>query len=105
MEIKMKKVYAAAVVGALILATSGCASQKEWGASGGSKADGIVKLSYQANAFEVPKVSAEQGLDLATKRCISWGYKKAEAFDFQNKQCIDTQCNSYTITKEYQCLN
>ncbi|WP_192021995.1 YecR family lipoprotein [Shewanella sp. WPAGA9] len=96
---------AAYVVLAVSLALTGCATQKNWGASGGSKADGTVKLSYQASAFEVPQLNEAQGLDVAIKRCISWGYKSAETFDFEHKKCIDTQCNSYTVTKEYQCLN
>ena len=99
------KIFNAVIVGALILTATGCATQKQWGASGGSKGDGIVKLSYQASALEIPNVNEQQGLDLAKSRCISWGYKSAESFDFQNKQCIDSQCNSYTVTKEYQCLN
>lgn len=93
---------------ALLLVTSGCAVQKDWQATGGSKSDGIVKLSYQYGGFEMPKVSEEQGLDIAKKRCAAWGYTNAEAFGGVTSQCNSMSasgCVSYFVTKEYQCTN
>jgi hypothetical protein len=103
MENKMNKALCV-LVSALIL-TTGCAAQKQWGSSGGSKADGTVKLSYQVDLFEIATVSDQQGLEMAEKRCTLWGYRGAEGFDFENKQCVNSDCTSYTVTKEYQCLN
>jgi len=99
---KAKLILAVAVVVAL----SGCASKKNWGASGGSKADGTVKLAYTYGMFEVPEVDDSQAITIATKRCKSWGYEKAIAFDFVNKECqqmTQSGCSRTLVTKEFQC--
>lgn len=91
---------------AVAVALSGCASQKNWGASGGSKADGTVKLAYTHGMFERPEVSDSQAITIATKRCKSWGYKKAIAFDFVNEKCqqmTQSGCARTIVTKEFQC--
>ena len=101
----MKKIIS---VGVLLLITSGCAVQKDWQATGGSKSDGVVKLQYQYGGFELPKVSEEQALELAKKRCSAWGYTDAEAFGGVISQCNSMSasgCVSYLVTKEYQCTN
>ncbi len=46
-------------VSALLL--SGCAVQKQLVPTGGSKADGTVKMSYSFGMFESPKVNVQQG--------------------------------------------
>jgi hypothetical protein len=87
---------------------SGCASQKNWGASGGSKSDGIVKLAYTYGQFEVPEVNNKQALEIARKRCEAWGYYNVEGFDFENSTCQQSNaygCIKTLVTKEYQCLN
>jgi hypothetical protein len=101
----MKKLIMAAVVTSVLL--SGCAVNKNWGARGGSKADGIVKLAYSVGLFEQVKLTVGQGLQVAQKRCEAWGYTGAEPFDFLDRQCVSTSngsCNMWTITQEYQCL-
>jgi hypothetical protein len=95
----------AATIAAMTL--SGCAVQKQYGASGGSKADGTIKMSYTYSLFEAPTVNENEALASATKRCKVWGYSSAEAFDFTNKKCQQTDsngsCNSWIVTKEFQC--
>lgn len=44
------------------LMLTGCATQKELVATGGSKADGTVEQSYSYRDFEVPHINEEQGL-------------------------------------------
>lgn len=89
--------------------STGCAVQKHYGASGGSKSDGTVKMSYTYGAFEVPKVNESQALELAVKRCKAWGYDAAESFDFVESKCQqwsrDIGCVSRIVTKEFQCLS
>jgi len=92
----------------VLVAISGCATQKDWSAAGGSKSDGTVRLSYQMGLFESPKVSEQQAISLATKRCSVWGYSSAEAFGAEVKSCnnqASNGCNSWLITKEYQCID
>jgi hypothetical protein len=57
--------------------------------------------------FEQPQVNEQQGVELASQRCKSWGYEGAEAFGGVTRQCQQTDsmggCNHWLVTKEYQC--
>ena len=91
---------------AVVLGLNGCATTKEWAATGGSRSDGVVKLSYEYGLFEAPRVNAEQGLQLARSRCSAWGYSGAEAFGGTTRVCNDSDysgCNQWLVTAEYQC--
>lgn len=92
----------------MVLTLSSCATHKDWSATGGSKSDGTIKLSYQVGLFETAEVSEQQAVTLATKRCSAWGYTSAEAFGGVTKVCnsqSSSGCNSWIVTKEYQCLD
>lgn len=86
----------------------GCAVTKEYAATGGSRSDGIVKLSYEVRQFEMPNVNEQQGLNIARVKCKGWGYNDAESFGGITRTCNDfsltQQCRQWLITKEYQCL-
>ena len=102
----MKKTLTKAVLICLIINLSGCAVQKELVPTGGSRADGIVKLSYEYGLFEAPQLNAQQGVNAAKQRCSSWGYKNAEAFGGSTKSCIiptNKGCNRWLVSIEYQC--
>jgi hypothetical protein len=71
---------------ALLLAT-GCATVKTLEATGGSRSDGTVELSYEYGGFETPQVQWQQGLFTARERCAAWGYSDAEAFGGQKETC------------------
>ena len=89
-----------------IILIQGCAVNKELVPTGGSRADGIVKLSYEFGLFEAPKLDPQQGLNAAKQRCTSWGYKNAEMFGGSTKSCINTTnngCNRWLVSVEYQC--
>jgi hypothetical protein len=49
----------------IIIFIQGCAVQKELVPTGGSRADGTVKLSYEFGLFEVQKLDAQQGMKAA----------------------------------------
>jgi YecR-like lipoprotein/Prokaryotic membrane lipoprotein lipid attachment site len=94
---------------ALLIVTglAGCATQKEWVATGGSRADGTVRLSFEVAQFEAPQTNEQQGLTVARARCVAWGYQDAEAFGGVQRTCNERNsygCTSWLITKEYQCL-
>ncbi|MFC6350519.1 hypothetical protein H7691_12565 [Stenotrophomonas sp. CW117] len=101
----MKRIWLAAC---LVAIASGCATTKEWSATGGSRSDGVVRLSYTQGEFESVTVNEAQGIDLATRRCATWGYTGAEAFGGVTRQCNQpggfAGCALWTVTKEYQCL-
>ncbi len=85
----------------------GCATTKNYSATGGSRSDGTIKLSYEHGMFERPEVNEQEGIEMAKKRCASWGYKNAEAFGGINRVCnapSSSGCVQYLVTKEYQCL-
>ena len=84
---------------------AGCAVPVQYVATGGSKADGTVELSYDAGAFMSPVTDEQQGANLAAQRCNSWGYGHAEAFGGTVRECYDNACNSFRISKQYQCVD
>lgn len=96
-----------------ILTVTGCAKQvpKTWTATGGSRSDATVTLSYQyVPISEIPVIDDAAGLQTAIKRCQSWGYKDAEPFGgevsssqpYRDPMWGDT--SMVTISKTYQCL-
>lgn len=90
-----------------ILGLAGCATPIDWAATGGSRADGTVKLSYEHSDFQTPQLSESQAVSLASRRCQTWGYTGAEAFGGVTRQCAQGggfgACARWMVTKEYQC--
>jgi len=87
---------------------SGCASQKQLVATGGSKADGTVDMSFDYGMFEAPKVDPAQGMASAKQTCAAWGYTGAQPFGGGTSQCINATtsgCNRWRVTYTYQCTN
>lgn len=97
----------AAFVLAMTLALTGCAVQKDWSATGGSRSDGVVRLSYEVAEMEKAIVDEKQAVAIATRRCSAWGYTGAEAFGGATSQCVQagqlSSCGNKRVTKEYQC--
>jgi len=86
---------------------SGCAVNKEWVATGGSRADGTVKLAYEYGQFQTPNTSRDQAIRTAQLRCTAWGYTGAEAFGEVIRTCTQSGglgCQTYRMTAEFQCL-
>jgi len=104
-QIMQKTVYL--LLGMIIISLSACATPKQFSATGGSKADGIVKLSYEYGLFEDPQVDIAQGVAIAKKRCEAWGYAQAEAFGGSTKKCTSyssSGCNYWLVTTAFQCI-
>jgi len=98
----MKKV--ALALGALLL-VSACATVKTWQATGGSRSDGTVRLSYEVGMFEAPQL-ADDGTTIAVERCKVWGYTGATAFGGVTSLCTqpgESGCLLTLVTKEFQC--
>lgn len=91
-----------------IAAFTGCAVTKTPQPTGGSKADGIVELSYEHGSMQSVTLNKEEALVKARERCQSWGYEDAEAFGGQKRQCQSGNaygCNRWFVTLTYQCLD
>jgi hypothetical protein len=86
---------------------TGCATVKDWTATGGSRSDGVVRLSYEVSEMESAQVSESQALDVSGRRCKIWGYSGSEAFGGVTRNCAQQGgfggCSRWIITKEYQC--
>ncbi len=83
-----------------------CVTQKEWQPMGGSRADGIVVLSYSHNNFEMPEVNEAQASGMAALRCKAWGYTGATPFGTDTKRCTSPTyggCQLWQIDRQYQC--
>lgn len=87
---------------------SACITPKTWVATGGSRSDATVELSYQYGGFEKPKVNQAQGAKTAHARCKAWGYSESEAFGGALKTCNSYGqygCMGWLVTMKYQCTN
>jgi hypothetical protein len=85
---------------------SGCAAQKQLVATGGSRSDGIVKMSYEHGSWETPKIDYTQAVDSARQRCEAWGYTGAEPFGgmIRIRQAGSLYVfDKWLVTIEYQC--
>jgi len=100
----MKNVWGITLL--VILALAGCATKKQLVPTGGSKADGTVKLSFEHGPFETPRINITQGTAAAKRRCEAWGYSGAEPFGGSTKQCVENSgrtCGTWRVTYEFQC--
>jgi YecR-like lipoprotein/PDZ domain len=88
-------------------ALAGCATQETMIMTGGSRADGTVKLSYEAGGLEQPVVNEEQGRELAERKCAVWGYAGAESFGSTTWVCevrgAFGSCARRLVSEQYQC--
>jgi len=86
---------------------AGCASQKEFVPTGGSRSDGTVSLSYEYGMFEKPQVYWNHANTEAAQRCAAWGYSGAEAFGGTMQKCEAVNgygnCVRWLVTATYQC--
>jgi hypothetical protein len=98
-------------VGVLIssaLVIVGCATVSQMTATGGSRADGVVRLSFEAGMFDKVAIDEISALATARRRCETWGYSDAEPFGGITRQCQAMSgygCMRWFVTKEYQCTS
>jgi hypothetical protein len=103
----MRIVNGKAIAMGVIVALAGCSTVSQMTATGGSRADGIVRLSYEAGRFNKVRIDESDALRTAQARCRTWGYKDAEAFGGTTRQCQAISmygCGRWLVTKEYQCI-
>lgn len=86
---------------------NGCSRDVTLQATGGSRADGVVELSYEYGMFDKPIVDWDQGLVTAIERCRAWGYESAEFFGGTTSQCQAYNgygdCVSWRVLAKCQC--
>lgn len=93
----------------LVMSMQGCTVvPKQLTATGGSRADGIVKLSYEYGMFETVQIDGQQAINEARQRCAGWGYRGAEPFGGSKQKCISHyagDCKRWLVTIDYQCTH
>jgi hypothetical protein len=95
-----------AALGYIVAALTACAVQREFVPSGGSRADGTIKMSADFEPYEVPNFDERQTQTVAKQRCLAWGYSGAEAFGGTTKTCVNSSSGScwlWRVSVEYQC--
>lgn len=87
---------------------AGCANTKIPEATGGSRADGTVTMSYTVTSLERPQVDWAAAKRGAEDRCRSWGYEAAERFGGWRQECVAGGglggCNGWMVHIPYQCI-
>src|SRR5262245_17455271 len=71
----------------LAIAGFGCTVDKKLTATGGSRADGVVELSYEIGGLENARIDWTRADTEALQRCQAWGYQSAEKFGGEKRQC------------------
>ena len=92
----------------MALLLSGCAVTVVPVATGGSRSDGIIKMSYQFSPMTIPQVDLAAAIRNATQYCKNWGYDTAEPFDAGITSCSQPSafgCDMHLTTIEYQCIH
>lgn len=102
------RLHVAVIFGAAV--TVACTTvQRQWIPSGGSRADGIVRMVLEVGELETVNWDEAQTTSVAATRCRGWGYKSAEAFGLQTKACaipgVFSGCKVYHFTREFQCVS
>lgn len=99
----------ATIASAILLhGLTGCATGRQWAVSGGDKAAGVVRVSYEYPELREPTVDDAKAAQLAANRCDLWGYESAEPIEGQIRQCSNMDgdnCDMWRVTREYRCTS
>jgi hypothetical protein len=97
-----------ALLVAVFVLLSACNTHKDFYATGGSRADGVIDVAYDFNSLETPVVDKRQAYAIAKSKCSLWGYQDAEPFGGQSQTCQARrgfgECSAWQVAIKYQCL-
>jgi|GraSoiStandDraft_4_1057263.scaffolds.fasta_scaffold119910_2 hypothetical protein len=94
------------LIALVLVGVAGCATVSQMTATGGSRSDGVVRLSFEYGMFDKVQIDQASALVTAQQRCATWGYGGAEPFGGITRQCqaMSTYgCTQWFATVEYQC--
>lgn len=106
MYCKLKAAFLVLVLLVCAVLLAACTVKKTPMPYGGSKADGMVKLSYTIGSYRQAKVDKEQTRQRALKRCQAWGYENVQHFG-STKECVrysGFSCSAWRVKLKYQCI-
>lgn len=76
-------------------------------ATGGSRSDGTIEMSYEYSWLTNPEPDWTAAQVNAVQGCRNWGYTGADAFGGGVSTCVVADgfggCNRWRITTTYQC--
>ncbi len=102
----MLKKLSLLIASSVFLLTS-CSTNMEMKATGGSKSDGTVTLSFDHAAIMDPIIDEKKVLQTAKAKCNVWGFRNAKAFGGSTKKCLEEYktggCAGFRVKKVYQC--
>jgi len=85
----------------------GCSTVKIPQATGGSRSDAVVNMSYEYSWLEKPVIDWEKARMEAQNRCRVWGFVDAVPFGGSTTECISRNdygaCVRQIVTNAYQC--
>jgi len=97
-----------AAVFAFLVVLTACSTHKDFYATGGSRADGVIDVAYDFTYLETPVVDLNQAYNIARSKCSLWGYVDAEPFGGASQECTVRRgygdCSAWRVSKKYQCL-
>jgi hypothetical protein len=92
----------------VITALVGCSVKRDFYATGGSRADGVVDMAYDYRSLENPVIDPKQAYSIARSKCALWGYADTEPFGGKIQACTLRsgfgECAAWQVTIKYQCL-
>ncbi len=103
-DVKMRPV----LIFGMFVSLAACSTHKDFYATGGSRADGVIDVAYDFNRLESPVVDKKQAYAIAKSKCSLWGYEDAEPFGGQSQTCQARsgfgECSAWQVAIKYQCL-
>lgn len=106
MEGKLHRMFKT-IAPAVVLFLAACSTTPLLVATGGSRADATVEMGYEYGGFDIPTVDLAEGAKAAEARCRAWGYKRAEPFGGEQRQCNAPSqygCARWFAKITYQCI-
>lgn len=88
------------------LILSACAKNVTPAATGGSRSDGIVNMSFEIGQMQKAVINWSQTDAGAVARCQAWGYTGANRFGGYTRKCQWSNqygCARWFVTVPYQC--
>ena len=98
----------ALLIAGLFVSLAACSTHKDFYATGGSRADGVIDVAYDFNSLETPVIDNNQAYAIAKSKCALWGYADAEPFGGKTQTCQARrgfgECSAWQVSIKYQCL-
>jgi hypothetical protein len=88
------------------LALLGCTQKVMPLATGGSRSDGVIELTYDIASLNTPEIDYSLADRQAAERCAAWGYISSERFGGEKRICTRSSrygCSIEQATITYQC--